>query len=178
MNAFNNPAFWEWVGAILVAVALAPLMYLLYFAARAMFDARKNDYLRNQPSASLFDPVFGELQFFEHLGCWEGGLAFSAIQSDVAISIDANENGPTDEQRSLYRQIEQKYNVLYPEIRRALVEYVEHDWDFDLWGLAISDDTHSMRWTAEFNAMTEEDGDMGYSVEVVNWIVSDVYGSD
>ena len=175
MFPFNNPTFWEYVGAVLVAVVLAPFVYLLYVVARAVYEDRKIDY---RSSASSNDPVFGELQFFKSFGSWKGEGTFAAIQSGVTIWVDAAEDGPTAEQRALYRQIEQKYNDLLPEIHKALAQYVEHDWEFDLGILEISDDTRSERWTAEYHAETEEDGDMMYEVKVVNWVVSDVTGSD
>jgi|GEM_PF-3885626 hypothetical protein len=189
MFPFNNPTFWEYVGAILVAGAVAPFVYMLYVAGRLAIDDLKELY---RPTVSLDDPVFGELRFFKF--GWLGEVDFSANQSGISIFIGASESGPTDQQRDLYKQIELKYNDLFPEIEKALrnfidndllptfrddfVDYVDHDWEFDLCGIEISDGSESGRWSAEYSAIDEEDGDMTYTVEIVNWVVGEVTGDD
>ena len=122
------------------------------------------------------DPVFGEVLLKKN--GWEGDVVFRPTTSDVGLSIDSPESGPTEDQRRLFKQIEQRYNDLMPNIRKALVDYVNHDWKFELCDIEIPRNTESARWTAQYVADTEDDGDMGYFVDVVEWQVDGVSGVD
>ena len=174
----NNPTFWELVFAALVAVFAAPFLYLLYIAFCIARDALKQRALRGLPLVSLRDPVFGKIQYSPQMGCWEGEVQIAAVESRVSITIDATEDGPTEVQRLLFKQIERKYDDLFPAIRDALTAYVQNDWEFEICEIVINKEDDPEDWAAEYNALTDEDGDMFYSVYFVGWDINDIMDAD
>jgi hypothetical protein len=177
MELINNPAFWEVLGAVLVLILVSPLIYMIYAAARMGYDAWKAGTWRNKTEARMVDPTFGVLQLFRDSG-WEGEVLFSPTQQPVGILVGGTVAGPTDEQRTLYQRIEQRYEDLLPDIHRSLVQHVEQDWEFALCGIEIPADQGPDKWTGQYVANTEDDGDMGYFVDVVDWKVVAVTGVD
>jgi len=132
--------------------------------------------LRRPPEARIVDPTFGQLRRIANSE-WTGEVMFSPTQRCVAVSIDASADGPTDEQRSLFKRIEQKYDELLPEISRSLAAYVEHDWHFELCDIEIPADPQSDKWTCQYEK-TGEENRMGYFVDVADWKVVGVTGVD
>lgn len=66
------------------------------------------------------DPTFGELTY--EPPWWRGKALFRPCSSEVAIGIEADEHGPTDQQRERFRELVQKYPGLLPSIGAALWE--------------------------------------------------------
>ena len=130
--------------------------------------------LRRRPEARIIDPTFGELRRLAD-SSWTGEVVFSPTRQRVAVSIDASAAGPTDEQRSLFKQIEEKYEELLPEISRSLAEYVEEDWQFELCDIELPADPQSDKWTGQYERTGEEEV-LGYFVDVVDWKVAGVTG--
>jgi hypothetical protein len=130
--------------------------------------------LRRPPEARITDPIFGELQRFAD-SSWTGEIMFSPTQQRVSISIDAPRKGPTDEQRSLFKRIEEKYAELLPEISKSLAAYVKEDWQFELCDIEIPADPQSDKWTGQYERTGEEEV-LGYFVDVVDWKVVGVTG--
>ena len=63
------------------------------------------------------DPVFGRLVFRRfkenpEYSCWRGASVFGPVGAKVALHIDADEAGPGETQRALYRQIEARWDEL------------------------------------------------------------------
>ena len=177
MELINNPVFWEVLGAILVLIFAAPFVYLIYVAVRVGYDAWRNEGFRNGPQARMVVPMFGELQLFGDRG-WEGMVRFSATQQDIQVAIDATESGPTVEQSAYFELIAQRCHDLLPEIHESLSECVAEDWEFELCGVEITADPQVHGWTGQYIAKTDDDGDMGYFVGVVDWKVAGVTGAD
>ena len=107
MELINDPDFWEIVGAIVILMAAAPIVYAIYVVARSVYDAWKRGEFRNEPTAKIVDPTFGELRLFANRG-WEGEIIFSPTDRPMNVSIDATNSGPTDDQRTLLKQIEDR----------------------------------------------------------------------
>jgi len=66
------------------------------------------------------DPVFGVLTY--RPPWWTGKVRFRPCSSEVVISIESGEEGPTDQQRARFRELDEKYQGLLPLIGAALWE--------------------------------------------------------
>ena len=130
-----------------------------------------------EPIIRVTDPTFGELSYSSDLG-WRGNIYFSPIQREVTVSIKAEQDGPTDGHRALFKRIEREYSNLLPEISRSLAEYTSYDCDFELCDIEISADNRSDEWFGQYTALTEEEDFMGYFVQVVDWKVAGIMGID
>jgi hypothetical protein len=64
------------------------------------------------------DPMFGELTYKPPW--WSGRVLFRPCASEVAVSIESDERGPSDQQRERFRELEQRYPDLLPLIGAAL----------------------------------------------------------
>src|SRR5208282_5365301 len=117
---------------------------------------------------------FGELRRSAD-SSWTGEVLFSPTRQCVSISIDASAAGPTEEQRSLFKRIEEKYGELLPEISRSLAEYAQEDWQFALCDIELPADPQSDKWTGQYERTGEEEV-LGYFVDVVDWKVVGVAG--
>ena len=157
------PLWMEASGAVVAAVG----------GIGAIFWAIK---LRRPPEARSVDPTFGELRRSANSE-WTGEVTFWPIRQRVSVSVDASEEGPTNEQKLLFVRIQEKYDELLPEISRSLAEYVEQDWQFELCDIELPADPQSDRWTAQYKK-TGEENFMGYFVDVVNWKVAGITGVD
>ena len=129
--------------------------------------------------ATMEDPVFGFIEKEKNLeNDWITEIDFPPMGSEITLFIDAPESGPTDGQRALYREIVAKYDSLRDEIRQALVAYVEEDWEFELGTLRIDAGDAPRNWSAQYTADTDEDGDMGYFVDIEDWKIARIVGVD
>jgi hypothetical protein len=64
------------------------------------------------------DPMFGELTYKPPW--WSGRVLFRPCASEVAVNIESDERGPSDQQRERFRELEQRYPDLLPLIGAAL----------------------------------------------------------
>ena len=55
------------------------------------------------------DPLFGLMTLVDDETCFQGRAYFSPLKTDIVISINTKSWGPTEEQRSLYKEIELRY---------------------------------------------------------------------
>ena len=54
-------------------------------------------------SPTVTDPAFGRLTF--ETPWWRGTVVFRPCSSEVAVSIESDEHGPADQQRSRFREL-------------------------------------------------------------------------
>jgi hypothetical protein len=66
------------------------------------------------------DQTFGELTY--EPPWWTGKVRFRPCATEVTISIESDEQGPTEPQRNRYRELDEKYQGLLPLIGAALWE--------------------------------------------------------
>jgi hypothetical protein len=66
------------------------------------------------------DPLFGALTY--EPPWWRGRMLFRPCSREVAVDIESDERGPSDQQRSRFRELEEKYPGLLPLIGAALWE--------------------------------------------------------
>jgi hypothetical protein len=64
------------------------------------------------------DPTFGALTY--EAPWWRGRVLFPPCSGEVAIGIEADEQGPTEQQRERFRELVQRYAGLLPLIGAAL----------------------------------------------------------
>jgi hypothetical protein len=64
------------------------------------------------------DPTFGELTY--EPPWWRGKVLFRPCSSEVAINIEADEHGPTERHRTLFRELDRRCQGLLPQIGAAL----------------------------------------------------------
>jgi hypothetical protein len=69
---------------------------------------------------SVIDSAFGELAYEEPW--WRGKVRFRPCASEVAVNIESDEGGPSEQQRIRFRELDQKYHDLLPLIGVALWE--------------------------------------------------------
>jgi hypothetical protein len=69
---------------------------------------------------SLDDPTFGPLTY--EAPWWRGDAVFRPCSTEVTINIESDERGPTDAQRSRFRELGQRYDGLRLAIGAALWE--------------------------------------------------------
>ena len=120
------------------------------------------------------DHTFGELMY--EPPWWRGNILFRPCASEVAINIESDERGPTEPQRSRYRELDQKYQGLLPPIGAALWELyrpvraeLEGEYDAHLGPSGASEMTEQ---TVLFGIDIHRDGRiaLGYSFDAeVGW---------
>jgi hypothetical protein len=69
----------------------------------------------------LEDSVFGRI-IFHKPGYWEGNTYFAPVEKTVQTLITAEKEGPSERQRSFYRQLEQEYPELEQELGDMLYD--------------------------------------------------------
>lgn len=120
----------------------------------------------------LEDPVFGNLLFIranEHAGSyWEGRGKFEPLGADIEYFIAADETGPGERQRELYRRIEAKFESMFatlaPVLRREYEAHVNLPCPskiadaFRLNSLSIPEkEAEDMEWEMDFSCSDSED---------------------
>ena len=79
---------------------------------------------------TLDDPVFGKMRF-QKVGFWEGKVQFKPLSSEVEVLIDADPDGPTEEQRRWFKEIEGRYSSFLPQIIDAAMPRIR-EWNKEL----------------------------------------------
>jgi hypothetical protein len=127
-----------------------------------------------QKHRSIGDPAFGELAYEQPW--WRGKVRFRPCASEVAINIEADEGGPSEQQRIRFRELDQKYHDLLPLIGVALWELyrpVRAELERDQHArLGPSDARGMVEKTALFGIDLHQDGrvELGYGfVSDVGW---------
>lgn len=69
------------------------------------------------------DPVFGRIRRFG-VGLWEARVAFRPIPGETEVTVEAGDEGPTDAQRGLYKEIERRYDEVFETILDILPEHL------------------------------------------------------
>jgi hypothetical protein len=125
--------------------------------------------------AEMDDPVFGTIRLYKDRG-WEGEVQFAPTDSRVGVSIRAESNGPSDQQRELFKEIESRYPGLRASIEQSLCKHVGDEFpfkiEFELVDIEIDEELVPGGWTCQFvpkevGDPNSELGDMGYFVDVV-----------
>lgn len=120
------------------------------------------------------DPTFGALTY--EPPWWTGKVLFRPCSSEVAVNIESDEHGPTDQQRGLFRELDERYPGLLPLIGDALWELygpvrAELESDRDA-SLGPSDASGMAEHTELFGIDIRHDGgiELGYSFDrEVGW---------
>lgn len=66
------------------------------------------------------DSRFGNLRYLRDARFWEGQAAFVPTHTVVEVLISGEPSGPTEQQRVFFNELEQRYNSLWPEVRKRL----------------------------------------------------------
>lgn len=66
------------------------------------------------------DSRFGNLRYLRDARFWEGQAAFVPTHTVVEVLISGEPSGPTEQQRVFFDELEQRYNSLWPEVRKRL----------------------------------------------------------
>jgi len=120
------------------------------------------------------DPTFGALTY--EPPWWRGKVRFRPCSSEVAVNIESDERGPTDQQRERFRELDRKYQGLLPLIGAALWELygpvrAELESDRDA-RLGPSSPSEMVEHTELFGIDVRHDGgiELGYSFDnEVGW---------
>ena len=68
----------------------------------------------------LEDPGFGPVRHFRDAKFWEGKTPFPPLGREVEVLIHGPEAGPSDAQRVFYKEVQDRYAALWPELERML----------------------------------------------------------
>lgn len=79
---------------------------------------------------TLNDPVFGTLRF-QKVGFLEGKVRFKPLSADVEVLVDGDSTGPTEEQRRWFKEVEDKFPALLPDIVEGAMPQIR-EWNADL----------------------------------------------
>ena len=138
-------------------------------------------FFKPSPRRVVEDPVFGRLLYM-HIkrdpsrSYWEGGGVFAPTGAQIEYFVNADEGGPGEGQRALYRQIAARWPELREVARRMLAE--NHREQFgsalaDVWEVyafaSVSipvDESPEMEWELTFES--KDDGHL-YTVEMTGW---------
>ncbi|QDU35933.1 hypothetical protein Mal4_02150 [Maioricimonas rarisocia] len=76
--------------------------------------------MTDHPASALDDPVFGRLEY--SVDAWNGVAAISCPPfTSTHVHLRAGEEGPTDDQRSLFLEFTTRFEELWPSLAEALV---------------------------------------------------------
>jgi len=75
------------------------------------------------PKRIYEDPVFGQLEF-DNKSCWNGTVLFGPTANEVMVSVVTGGPKPDEVHRAYFRELNERYWALQPDIAKAL---------FDLW---------------------------------------------
>ncbi|HEY0672092.1 MAG TPA: hypothetical protein VGD27_07500 [Longimicrobiales bacterium] len=126
----------------------------------------------------LDDPVFGRLVFKRRpIAGWHGETVFTPSGTKISLVIDANEAGPGDSQRQLYRKIESRWEDLRRAVSRELISFhndVLEEEITDAWSIyrmsgVFLPRTESKRMNWELRFDSSKDRDHKYVVEFEGW---------
>uniref|UniRef100_UPI004049C6CA hypothetical protein n=1 Tax=Flavobacterium sp. TaxID=239 RepID=UPI004049C6CA len=107
------------------------------------------DIFKKKPK--FVDDLFGELGYTKFKDSsknfYDGEVNFQGKL--IGISLDADENGPTNEQKDFFKKLNQEYNeikenIILPFLKKELEDYIEDaglnnfDKEFDFDGISIS----------------------------------------
>ena len=70
----------------------------------------------------ISDPFFGDLRYQRHACFWEGCKLFSPVNREVEFTLEADEQGPTEQQRQFFRDLESRYPELSHPVEKLLLE--------------------------------------------------------
>ena len=69
----------------------------------------------------MIDPVFGDIEF--DVDAWDGICPFvfpASRTAEFAVHVCADDAGPTDGQRSTFKELLARYAAMWPDIARSL----------------------------------------------------------
>lgn len=159
------------------------LSLLVVFASGLCIFIWKKLSADRKPNAELIDPVFGKMEWYKlartGLAYWEGYMHFEPVGDVVQFCIYAGEMGPTDEQRQMIPELQDQYTTHKAKILSMLEDYTENaGWKFELLSISIDEDTSQQKWSVDFVADTDDDGDMGYTIEFANGEIKHLLAGD
>ncbi len=161
-----------WIGVPLAFLVIDGGGWWLY---RRWEQAIERD---NTPVAELEDPVFGRLERYPGKNQWENYLSFPPVADEISVSVHADEAGPNENQRQLYRQIVDRYSELFPEIEAKLRECAEFVGETDVRSFnltSIDIESAPGAWTLAYHRSDNDDCcGFTYFVDVKDWHLGEV----
>jgi hypothetical protein len=132
----------------------------------------------SRSNLKIDDPLFGSMELVDDETQYFGTIHFTPLKKEIDIIVFSKLRGPTEKQRILYRQIEQKYFecieklpvVIEETFQKERKNFVIRDFskEFELTGISISylDET-GISWDLEYVTPHVLDGFI--SINYVNW---------
>ncbi len=140
------------------------------------------DGMVKSPSRTIEDPEFGSLNFY--IESWDATIPFEASPFKTAhIHLVSNEDGPTDLQRKIIRELKERHDELWKDISEALVkchEEIETKDELNRkivphFGINIGEDCKMV----ELVYSVEGDPELrGYFVHLRDWEIAEVFMAD
>ena len=73
------------------------------------------------------DSMFGRMRYLRNGGVWEDWAEFPPIEGRVEVLLSGSLEGPTDEQRVFFGQLEASYPGVWPDVECELRKALEAD---------------------------------------------------
>ncbi|OGV54581.1 MAG: hypothetical protein A2X49_11235 [Lentisphaerae bacterium GWF2_52_8] len=160
---------YESIALVIVAICLIPILYLFFFLGRCGYWALKE---RFRERVLTDDALLGKLEYLD--GYW-----ISLSEDVFPVSIEADENGPTEEQRQFSISLKSKLPQ-YMEMAKVYLQENLEGKDFlkhELYSVLIG--THAeivdSAFSLEFGIANEE---MIYTVDFKNGVPISCSSSD
>lgn len=71
------------------------------------------------------DPRFGSIRYLRSGGFWEGKASFQPLGRPVEVLIWDDAQGPTEDQRRFFNDLEDRYDAVWPVFQQAIVAEAE-----------------------------------------------------
>jgi hypothetical protein len=142
------------------------------------------------PPETINDPVFGTLTRDTAKDDWTGSVDLAHPPTrlqKIHVMIDAGSGPPTNAQRRFLLELRDRYAQLWPVMARALANYHEEFKTIELIQALVDEPTLTIdrfndgerrHWTLQFSLNDEQEGDMGYFIDFVDWEIAEVTGAD
>jgi hypothetical protein len=117
------------------------------------------------------DPFFGQLRYLRDAKFWEGKINFVPLQRRLEILIDGTAAGPSEEQAQLYKEIESRYNEIWPYVQDKLKSEarnikLENIKSFELVCISITEDIQTPTFELSYEARPPS---WNFTVMMENW---------
>lgn len=84
----------------------------------------------------IHDPFFGSLRY-QKVGFWEGKKQFAPLGREIEFTLDASEEGASEDHRKFYRDLEARYPELArrfePLLLNELREWLDEPFTGNVW---------------------------------------------
>ena len=168
------------IALLLIAICAIPILYLIFFVFRIFVYIIRDKFATE---IEKNDPIFGLVKKKGNYE-WEGFVEyFLDSKEKIFIAIEADDNGPTENQRNIFLEIKKKYHSLYPQILKDLTTYFDGAYSEEevvkfLHPISLYFSAEKPKWSISFVLGIEAEGDMAYDVDFMGLEIDEISAGD